>query len=830
MQSGQLQLSFPDVVEGYSLDGDKGLFSVVVPEYTENLIINPSPMLNLTGYSAMAGAIALSTTKQHRSVNSVRVTPTNAVSDGAYYGNVTTVAGWNTFSLDFYGAPGVPYKIYFATNAGAQLGTPVTFIGEDLWRRPVVKLYETAPTARRLYFTKNNSASTAYFYVDGLQLEAKDHPTTYCDGEMIGFLPGQSAYYWTGARFASSSVRILDTASGGRVVPLSDYNFTTLGYTGLSLSAVNNITFPYARVDGENYQTTKVEARSFSILGAVSGRTPEEFLFNRRGIAELFSPSRCSTRQPCLILYQYRDALGNIPSDYIYKIVGYYVDGLSGNNTNKFQEKLGLNFRSSSPLIEIDGYNGLVLSYQTTINNVNYILKRDLTGLWATMAGGGNGAVLDALIGPDGSLYVVGAFTSMGGVANTSGIARWDGASWNAVGTGVTGGNTVRCIALGPNNVIYVGGDFSQMGGVAGTNRMAKWDGAVWTNLGTGIMIGGSYSIVFDNAGNLYTGGAFPTINGVANTSRIAKWDGANWTALSTGADNRVEDVVIGNDGTLYIGGIFLNVGGVAANRIAKWNGTAWSILSTGANSDVYALTIGPDGRLYARGMFTTMGGIPGTSGVAVWNGTAWQAMGTGLSGIGGGLDNGGLSFIDNLLYISGDFTGAGGTATPQGAIIWNGSNYMPLDILPPAGGGILIPVLIKNKLGYLFSSMSTAGTAIAAATNTFNNLSTTYSFPVISFLGPGTLYQLKNYTTGDTIYFNLTLFAGETAILNLTPGQVSFISSLRGPLTNVFLPGSNQNSFRVAPGVNYISCFIAGTTSAATSAVLVSPRLVNYL
>ena len=51
-------------------------------------------------------------------------------------------------------------------------------------------------------------------------------------------------------------------------------------------------------------------------------------------------------------------------------------------------------------------------------------------------APGMNGDVYALAIGPDGTLYATGAFTTAGGVT-VNGIAKWNGTAWTAVGTGV---------------------------------------------------------------------------------------------------------------------------------------------------------------------------------------------------------------------------------------------------------------------------------------------------------------------------------------------------------------------------------------------------------
>ena len=62
-------------------------------------------------------------------------------------------------------------------------------------------------------------------------------------------------------------------------------------------------------------------------------------------------------------------------------------------------------------------------------------------------------------------------------------VARWDGGSWSAVGTGMN--NTVMSVAVA-ENTLFAGGIFTMAGGVS-ANRIAQWDGTSWSALGSGI-------------------------------------------------------------------------------------------------------------------------------------------------------------------------------------------------------------------------------------------------------------------------------------------------------------------------------------------------------
>ena len=89
-------------------------------------------------------------------------------------------------------------------------------------------------------------------------------------------------------------------------------------------------------------------------------------------------------------------------------------------------------------------------------------------------------------------------------------------------------GCTVNALAIDEAGILYAGGEFSGVDGVT-TNYIAKWNGSTWSALGSGI--GGYWpsvnSLSVDAAGNLYAGGDFATAgNHVA--AYLARWTAAD--------------------------------------------------------------------------------------------------------------------------------------------------------------------------------------------------------------------------------------------------------------------------------------------------------------
>ena len=259
-------------------------------------------------------------------------------------------------------------------------------------------------------------------------------------------------------------------------------------------------------------------------------------------------------------------------------------------------------------------------------------------------------------------VYAGGGFTTIGGISANR-IAKWDGSTWSALGSGTTNGNVYSIAVSGTD--VYVGGSFTTIGGIS-ANRLAKWNGFTWSPLGSG-----ANEKVFALAvqgSNIYAGGMFTSMGGAAHTGYIAKWDGSSWSAVSNvdGADGYVSTIAV-NGTDVYAGGMFTSIGGVSAERIAKWDGSSWSALGTGANDEVRAIAVnGTD--VYAVGVFTRIGGVDNTYYIAKWDGVTWSPLGSEAN----------REFY--AIAVSGsDVYAGGGFGIANYIAKWNGSSWQPI-------------------------------------------------------------------------------------------------------------------------------------------------------
>ena len=292
---------------------------------------------------------------------------------------------------------------------------------------------------------------------------------------------------------------------------------------------------------------------------------------------------------------------------------------------------------------------------------------------------------VNAMAWHNGQLYVGGAFTNAGTVAAMN-LARWDGSNWSQIGGGVagqpgfqTGAPVTSLQFLGDD--LYVGGNFTTVGDNVPVLNVAKWDGNTWSALGSGLKGAANSAPVSALAflgTDLYATGNFTNAGGVTAT-RVAKWDGLSWSSI--GAINGTASCAVSNAGSIYLCGDFNLASNVIGNHIIRWDGIDWHGVTgkpaQGTHLFVQALGLGDDG-LYMGGFFSAVGNIP-ASRIARWDGTNWNALGVGLTrSFSGSLDVRAIKARNNEVYIGGDFSSAGGIDCTNIAM-WDGNNWSAL-------------------------------------------------------------------------------------------------------------------------------------------------------
>jgi hypothetical protein len=282
-------------------------------------------------------------------------------------------------------------------------------------------------------------------------------------------------------------------------------------------------------------------------------------------------------------------------------------------------------------------------------------------------------AVFDDGRGP--ALYAGGSFTSAGG-APANHIARWDGASWTTLGSGMN--DEVLCLAVfddGRGPALYAGGAFTSAGDVS-VEHVARWNGAGFEPLAAGRNDIVRALAVYDDAS-----GAGPAL--IAGGGDVARWNGVGWSSLGSAPNSSVNAFTVHDDGTgieLFAGGDFTLIGGTVASHVAKWNGSRWAALGVGVNGSVLALAPYDDGsgavpRLVAGGTLGSPWGL-----VAAWDGSRWSNLGVGLTGSGAPSVTALTSFDDGVgsqahLFVGGTFSTSGATVVGPMAR-WSGTRW----------------------------------------------------------------------------------------------------------------------------------------------------------
>ncbi len=142
--------------------------------------------------------------------------------------------------------------------------------------------------------------------------------------------------------------------------------------------------------------------------------------------------------------------------------------------------------------------------------------------------GSGVGAIVYALCPHDGDLIAGGYFSEAGGEP-ASHIARWDGSQWHPLGAGVSGPVSAYYVTslLSASGDLFVGGEFTEAGGTPASG-IAVWDGATWNDFAGGVHDGFWQTIVYDmlvKDGDLYLGGDFGAVGTQGQVSvNIARW------------------------------------------------------------------------------------------------------------------------------------------------------------------------------------------------------------------------------------------------------------------------------------------------------------------
>lgn len=834
-----------------------GYWSAVQPESADviNYVTNPSGELATTGWAPNGGAAVSRVAGASRwGAYGLRLLAA-AQDERVESANLYTTSGTESLHGSLWlkaTSPLVVLELYNQTDGAVVASTAHS--GGGTWERLAVTGSVVTGKAVRLRIRDGRAAAWANVDFDGAMLVRKAYQLTYFDGS----IPGAT---WSGAEHASTSTASSQARNLGKIVALSDFQLSSPSHLGAGMPPLENTSTDFAVLDGAQFQAVRAKPRVLSLLFTAKGTSLATLHSVRQQLVDLVKPGRQRGQQP--IILRYTGSGGTL------QIAAYYDGGLDGGQPFGFNETLALRFIAYDPYFYSETEVSAALVSSATLTNTNEIAQRDANGQWGALGTGGAGGAVRAIVFDAlGNMYAAGTFTSMGGVANTRGVAKWNGSAWEALGNGCKDG-AGYALAMDSSGNLYLGGDFSAVksaaaADVANTPGIAKYVPSTdtWSALGTGASGGGVFALAIANAisgvtnpamsgRQLYAAGSFTLMGGVAATVRIARWNidavpaAAAWLPLGTGiSTGQVNALALALDGSVYAGGTFTGAGGVTNTpRVARYGPASsgsktavWNAMSTGVTAGtVYALAVDSTGKLYVGGDGMTSSGVSSSSYFMAWSGSSWsQPPGGSFDAavralcVGQGSDLG-------AVYVGGSFTFAG-TLTPPDAILkWVNGAYSAMNIdLPgtpvitaiaqgPLAQGQTVPTL---TLGHDQTGSSDVATSNIAVSNS----GSAAAYPRLELSGataPTTLVALSNWTLSEKISFDRQLQPGERLVLDLSPGKktLTVFSSQAPPpkgknVAEALRAGSNVATWRLLPGTNSISAFAPAGAAVAANLV----------
>jgi len=373
---------------------------------------------------------------------------------------------------------------------------------------------------------------------------------------------------------------------------------------------------------------------------------------------------------------------------------------------------------------------------------------------WHALGGGlaGSGffpGVVYALRVVDDELIAGGAFETADGLPAPN-VARWDGTSWHAMGSGFP--------LIGVLSLVDWNGRLLAGGGCSGgdDDGLAVWNGSEWDVL-PGSKLGecswggyGGARALFDDDGDLLVGGGFRRVD-LKLGWNLARFTGAGIEPMCPGYGLRSPASCLGvSPDLLVVGGQFREVGCVHSPVAAAWDGQTWLDLNTQQSWPDQAVLSSTTfaGHIVVGGRFTSIGGESALN-VASWDGAGWHSLGNGI----GRSDSG--ERVSALFEYEGDLFAGGILSEVDGVPIramaaWNGTSWrtLPGEVMDSVSG-----------FGRYGSSLVIAGDEVA--------LWDGESFTRLEGLGTGNVFAAVEYR-GDLIVGGSFTEAGGAAAFGI--------------------------------------------------------------
>jgi hypothetical protein len=206
-----------------------------------------------------------------------------------------------------------------------------------------------------------------------------------------------------------------------------------------------------------------------------------------------------------------------------------------------------------------------------------------------------NAQVRSLAFDKNGDLYIGGDFTTAGG-SGMVGIAKWDtsAAAFVDLGDVADGSAIVRDVGITPDGRVYILGSFTSVGGVSATNA-AYWNGGAWSALAGMPTTAVNNMAVRSNGNVIFSGSGFAP--SPLFTSGAAEWTGSTWIPADL-------DVFSGGIVSSFTGDIQYEYFGMD-NTVSTLTAASNAITVQASNTTPTLRVTGP-GRLYAIKNVTT--------------------------------------------------------------------------------------------------------------------------------------------------------------------------------------------------------------------------------
>lgn len=754
-----------------------------------NLIKNPSMETGLTGWNARTpgggNQIIPRNDAAYSGLASGYALSTGAAFPGVYYDFGYLISGnqGKTFTLSIAVNPDVKQVLTLNVIAAAGSDRLLATLTRDIvcgWERMEVVFaipnnsdYGTAVTG--LKFEITTLVNSPFYFDAAMLIEGVKKNFLYFDGDERGKWVGTPGNSYSDAD---------ENEPNGELVDLKDLGFNMLGYVGLGLPASEHIGNDAALSGGRTYDRTVQRARQFSLTGRIYDYDDDLQSYRAR-LIEIFKPQNADFRaRDVIIEYQPCECEGVMCCRRRIR-AKFIEDGLAGNIDSPGGETLTLKFEEAAPpMITEEAGSSKSLVASTTITLPNVIGYTQNTG-WInpTPSGLPSSTQILSLAVTDTGTYIAGSF----GVGNF-GVRLGGSNGTTTTPAGMLANTVVGAVAVAPNGDLWVSGDLNAL-------YYLPASGATAVNVSSGFTRYAN-KILFHPNGNVYV---FDLLMNGSYMAVSADY-GATWVVPgATGVNGSIEDATILSDGRIILVGDFTQAGGVACKNAAIYtpNTNSFQALATSTDGRILAVAVGLDGKVYLGGEFGVINGISCIR-IAQWNGTQVQAMGAGFSSpLSPAVYTIAINPCNGEVWVGGKFTAAGSIPCSNIAV-WNGSTWASPDVEFASAGTYVNTAAFDRSCAYIagLAGGYNAGATTSGQTSICYN-GTADERPIIKFTGPGRIRNLRNLTTGATIYMDYTMQRGEMCTLDLTrEAKVIFKSSYYGPKPGAILRGSDLDRF----------------------------------